>query len=816
MDGQSGRPGVGSSGTQPPGSPTAYSGNYVAGLVFNVTAGGLYFNGYWWWVPTGGDTNTNIGFALWQAYDYPDATVIPASEVLWTGAFTAGAWNFVPCNPIPLTPNVPYVAAIGYSTTIGFPDTKNQFGSGDPYVNGITNGPLMAYPSGSSASTFWPQQPFNTNGADASVHQPDNNDADDLLWLDVQVTDAVPPGTPERAWPTVPTPIQTDTSSGGFTLGMEFSLSQSAQLASIWHYSPSGATVLPTRCAVWDVGSQTVVAGTDNSSPTWVNVDGSAATAGNGWIKCDYRSAAITLAAGDYKVATFNAGGSIWWAYSDNMFNTGQMYGSGFTQDILTIPGYGAASPGQMSYNSNTWAYPDNATLTYALYWIDVEVVPEPAANYRFMDGQDGRPGNGPTTPVSYSGNFISGVGFMTLQGNCWFEGYWHWVCPTGGLTAPQKFALWQINPLNFTDTTLVPGSVVTSGALSTGWNYVALPMPILLSEITRYIAATGINGAFPDSDTSGAGTGAVDSFGAGGHPNGIQNGPILAFADGNSSYGSSQYNGGGNIGQGLFTVGGTDPSATCPLGVSNSANFWIDIQVTTTTPNGYTGSYRAWPNKFYGDQFTTGDSAVDYVVGTEMRLNQSCAVNNIWYYSPSGTAQLATRCDVWDEDTQAIVASNTSPTWSGIAGSGWVSCALTGVTLPAGRYRVSVYNSAAVPDAWSAKQLYYFNIGAAYQFPGSAIQNAGPTFDGIRNGVMHVPGIYAASSTSPYTGSGAPANFDQGGSTQGQAVFAVGPPNAYPDIYVKGLGQTYWVDMEVTPSGAATSTSALLLSQFP
>jgi hypothetical protein len=201
------------------------------------------------------------------------------------------------------------------------------------------------------------------------------------------------------------------------------------------------------------------------------------------------------------------------------------------------------------------------------------------------------------------------------------------------------------------------------------------------------------------------------------------------------------------------------------------------------------------------------------------MRLAASCALNKIWYFSPAGTVQLATRCDVWNEDTQSIVASNTSPIWSGAAGSGWVSCSFSSVTLPAGRYRVSVYNGAASPDAWSAKMLYYWNIGRGGQYGISGMECSGPTFDGIRNSVMHIPGLYEASSTSQYIGSGANANFDQGSTTQGQSVFAVGPPNAYPNTYVKGLGQTYWVDMEVTPSGGSavtSNTSGVLIALFP
>jgi len=38
-------------------------------------------------------------------------------------------------NPVPLAPGVCYNACTGFSG--GFPDTNNQFGSGDPFSGGI-------------------------------------------------------------------------------------------------------------------------------------------------------------------------------------------------------------------------------------------------------------------------------------------------------------------------------------------------------------------------------------------------------------------------------------------------------------------------------------------------------------------------------------------------------------------------------------------------------------------------------------------------------------------------------------------------------
>ena len=172
-----------------------------------------------------------------------------------------------------------------------------------------------------------------------------------------------------------------------------------------------------------------------------------------------------------------------------------------------------------------------------------------------------------------------------------------------------------------------------------------------------------------------------------------------------------------------------------------------------------------------------TTDAPVNYVIATEIHLATSVNLDKIWYYSIGGTAQLATECGVWSIASQTLVAGNASPTWSGAAGSGWVSCSFTGVTLPAGAYRVAVYNGAATPDAWSAKLLNYWDTGLGQ----NGITTGGP---------LSAPNLAGASLANKFGG---------GGSEPGQSVFAVGPPNQYPNLYVDGLAQNYWVDIEVT-----------------
>lgn len=381
MDGVAGRPGVGSTGTQPPAAATGFTGTYIAGLAFRVALP-LWLTRYWWWVPPSNGVTAAQKFALWQGLTSSSGVNEPAGTV--TGpVMTAGQWNAAAlASPLQLSPYVPYVAATGFASTspAGFPLTQNQFGgSPNPYSAGISNGPLFAFPSSSLLANSLPQSPFSTAGLDPSANFPHTNDQNDLLWLDLEVTDVQPGSqTTFRGFPHSPGgPAYGSSQSLSYTLGMEFSLTQACALSKIWHFSPPGSTVLPTRCAIWVVSSQTELAGSDNQSPAWKDVSGSAASAGDGWIYCDYSLAGVVLQAStNYKVSTFaNAGSATWFSASANFWGNSGLWSAGIANGPLVIPGQAAAtSPGQDSWlQSNTWGYP--STSSNPEYdGIDVEV----------------------------------------------------------------------------------------------------------------------------------------------------------------------------------------------------------------------------------------------------------------------------------------------------------------------------------------------------------------------------------------------------------------------------------------------------------
>ena len=190
--------------------------------------------------------------------------------------------------------------------------------------------------------------------------------------------------------------------------------------------------------------------------------------------------------------------------------------------------------------------------------------------------------------------------------------------------------------------------------------------------------ACTGFSGGFPDTD---------GQYGSGGaYSAGIVNGPLSGFSDQSGSLPAPF-----GMSQGVFSVAGTDPTVSMPANGSNSANFWMDLQVDTNPPSG--ASYRLWPSYPVLPGGASEDTTA-YTLATEFQLSESCTLDKIWFYSASGAAALPTQCAIWSVSSQSVVSGtdNTSPSWSGAAASGWVSCAYSGVTLPAGDYKVAVF----------------------------------------------------------------------------------------------------------------------------
>lgn len=392
---------------------------------------------------------------------------------------------------------------------------------------------------------------------------------------------------------------------------------------------------------------------------------------------------------------------------------------------------------------------------------------------------------SGPSTPVSYSGSFDAAVAFEVTSGGMWFEGYWWWVCPSGQPTAPQTFALWQLYQVD--SAAIVSEATVTSGPLTPGqWNFIPLPQPIMLSiggganfanadagGAVAYIAATAFTGGFPDTNSQ---------FGAG-QPfsGGITHGPLTAFSDTSGTLAMPW-----NTPQGLFSTSG-NVTAGAPFNSSSSSNFWMDVQVSDSAPAGYGGSYRIWPSQPRVPGSVSNDQG-QQTTGTEFWLSESCALNAIWFWSPPSATVLPSRCGIFDVATKAEVAGTdkTSPSWSGSAGSGWVSVSYSGIVLPAGKYLTCIFSGGG--GLFYQEDVDYFSTG-----PGSS---------NIVNGPMTIPATDNAFS--------------------GNSVYLDGPwafPITFDD---KDDGENRYIDVEVTPSGGSTPpppppvNSGAFLAFFP
>ena len=344
----------------------------MAGVLFEVTTGGIWFDGYWWWVCPSGQSTSPQKFALWSLYNVGTATLIPAATIT-SGTLIAGQWNYIPLdNPIPLSIGACYNACTGFGGS--FPVTQNQFGSGrtiwhrdrqraaDRVLRPVrdTTSPFLHASGSIQRRRVGPRGDHAGNG-----NQSDN------LWMDLQVGTTPATGASYRLWPNYPTlPGAASGGSPGYTLATEFQLAQPCTLDNIWFYSASGATALPT---VRHLGCKHTERGFRHRQHLTDMVRG-----------CGRRLGRMRVQRRDPARRGLQGSGLLWWhlrlvpVYNRLLGRRGPG-AKGITTGPLTAPSTSAAtSPGQCTYNAASWAYPD----TYGNagngenYWVDVEVTP--------------------------------------------------------------------------------------------------------------------------------------------------------------------------------------------------------------------------------------------------------------------------------------------------------------------------------------------------------------------------------------------------------------------------------------------------------
>jgi hypothetical protein len=181
-----------------------------------------------------------------------------------------------------------------------------------------------------------------------------------------------------QLWPDT-TPYTTSSGTQApYTLGTQFSVTQSCDLTRVRWYSPPGATALPAVCGVWDITAQAVI--TEDAAPSWqLSPGGGDAVPGNGWVYCDVSAAAVTLAPGvNYAAAVFQPQAGVpWWATAAGYWTAGSGLGgaAGITSGPLSAPNTNTSVNGQGCYDTTgTWAFPGAGPGNGEVFYVDVEV----------------------------------------------------------------------------------------------------------------------------------------------------------------------------------------------------------------------------------------------------------------------------------------------------------------------------------------------------------------------------------------------------------------------------------------------------------
>ncbi len=417
--------------------PTGSAG-LVTSLIFEVTTGGGWLEGYWLWVCPEGQSTAPQKFTLWILYQgkgYVNTGEIVPGTTVTSGRLVPGRWNFVRLpHPVPLSIATMYqleTGAIG-----GVPLTRKMWGPGDPWAKGVTSGPMFAPPRGPNST----DQCAAAAGSNPTKVVPAYSSDFPYFWLDAQITTKAPAGSSYRLWPGMPLVVAPPKTTGSEeadtneqSSATEFWLSAKCTLNKIWFWSPTAnpvartpkAALLPGACAIFDVATKTIVGGTMRGTvgpdpatmPDWRKSDGSAAKAGDGWVYCAYKG--VTLLPGKYKTAVYCYGGGTamdykYYFFSEQRFyfgpvindTTGVAIGPataphGIASGPLYTPNVARAAPAQSngsvpvipvgttvpgnstyqvndSSNTGTFLYPDtfDSEDDGETRWVDVEVTP--------------------------------------------------------------------------------------------------------------------------------------------------------------------------------------------------------------------------------------------------------------------------------------------------------------------------------------------------------------------------------------------------------------------------------------------------------
>jgi Domain of unknown function (DUF4082) len=149
----------------------------------------------------------------------------------------------------------------------------------------------------------------------------------------------------------------------GYTMGVQFSVSQSATLTAIWFFSATGAAVLPGTILLYAVSGTSLV---HSETASW------SGAAGSGWVQALFSSPPSLTASTNYKAAVAQSSAANWYSTTANYWSSGAGSG-GITNGPLSAPNNAGGDGGQATFNTSVPAYP-NTSFNAGNYWVDPQV----------------------------------------------------------------------------------------------------------------------------------------------------------------------------------------------------------------------------------------------------------------------------------------------------------------------------------------------------------------------------------------------------------------------------------------------------------
>ena len=150
---------------------------------------------------------------------------------------------------------------------------------------------------------------------------------------------------------------------GARTIGMQFSLSQSATLQAAWMYSNTGLTHLPSGIVLWDMDTGTAVESVLAAS--W------SGAAGSGWVRAAFAGTTTLSSAVNYGISFTDSGPGVPYYADANPYAAFQS--GGITSGIITVPDTSHAAHGQAPFSTTYDTFP-SSTSSGINFWVDVEV----------------------------------------------------------------------------------------------------------------------------------------------------------------------------------------------------------------------------------------------------------------------------------------------------------------------------------------------------------------------------------------------------------------------------------------------------------